>query len=115
MERGRLEQIGQIEQMRQQDYEATMALNAQAPEQQTTAPDPALVARERRARRRELAYEQARRARTGLVTMMVVAGWAISQAAQTEPNRAVREQRRNILSDTWRRFSGDLMRQAGRL
>jgi hypothetical protein len=69
------------------------------------------MAREQRRRRYALAFNEARHSRTGLFTVMMLADWAIAMAARTEPNRLVRYQRRHILQNTWRRLTGDLVRQ----
>lgn len=62
----------------------------------------------RRSRRAAQAREEAYSSRTGLITTLTMARWAIHMAARTEPNPRVRRARENILLDRWRRFSGDL-------
>lgn len=109
MERGYNENISNYTNVDQRAYLS----NNLIPVGWNVRPSQAPEAVNKRRRRMVRVYEQARSARTGLFTLMLMADWAIKMAVRTEPNRAVRRQRRNILQSTWRRYSGDLVRQTG--
>jgi hypothetical protein len=102
---------GYLEQTRIQDEIDMNNVNRQSPGWRVTLPNPGAVARALRERRKSRALEKARNSQTGLYTLTMLAGWAIRLAARAEPDRKVRSARRNLLLDTWNRFSGNLGRQ----
>ncbi len=63
-------------------------------------------------RLRSLARKRAESSRRGLFTLMFMADWAIRLAVRSEPNHRVRRERRQLLLDRWRRYSGNLMLHA---
>lgn len=102
---------GYLEQTRIQDQLDMQAFHRNSPGWRVTLPSAKAVASALSERRRQRAIEKARSAQTGLFTLTMLAGWAIRLAARAEPNRRVRRERRNLLLDTWNRFSGNLGRQ----
>lgn len=70
-------------------------------------------AQERRLRL-ERAKQRARETNTGLVTFLLVAGWAVRLAANTISDPEERRARRQMLLRKWQQYGGDLTSAAYR-
>ena len=66
--------------------------------------------RQKELTKRRWTREQAYNARSGLLTSIMLARWAIHMAVRGESNRKVRRVRENILLERFSRFAGDLSR-----